>query len=429
MRLEVLADTKGAVIYVLNRPEIYIGSTENNDIVIPSAEISKKHLKVIVTDDQKCFVIDQGSTNGSYINDQRLVPGKREELKLFTSMRLGEKVLLTLLDKDKGEMPELPVRDQFVEENKVVIADEDKTRVISLKTLQKTKTEKVKKKRLKKLEKDLKRKKQLRNDKKILNKAIMSALVVIGLAFGAMKLWDIQKKRKARGTIAGTMKETQIMIDDSLESMDENIVDLQIPQALLLSAADIAKHAEDVNCSLPEELFFCKRMPRGSRKKNGAINLNNQIVIYLEQKEWLSKAQELVALHNEVKGDSDSAVNETEKVAEKRIDAAESDTLTEPAPEAKQKDELSIEVLNRIAFLLFFKTHFPSRIPQEYQAMNLYFVFYTHTGAAVDVESILAIRGNHISEVNSRFTEDFFRFKKYNPYQIIKRLDRFYRVY
>jgi pSer/pThr/pTyr-binding forkhead associated (FHA) protein len=83
MRLEVLEDKNGAVIYVLNRPEIYIGSTENNDIVIPATEVSKKHLKLIITDDKKCFVIDQRSTNGSFINDERLVPGKREELKCF----------------------------------------------------------------------------------------------------------------------------------------------------------------------------------------------------------------------------------------------------------------------------------------------------------------------------------------------------------
>ncbi|MFL5783225.1 MAG: FHA domain-containing protein, partial [Bacteriovoracaceae bacterium] len=64
MRLEVLTEAKGGAIYVLNRPEIYIGSSENNDIVITAGEISKKHAKLIVTDDNKCFIIDQGSTNG-----------------------------------------------------------------------------------------------------------------------------------------------------------------------------------------------------------------------------------------------------------------------------------------------------------------------------------------------------------------------------
>ncbi len=428
MRLEVLADSKGAVIYVLNRPEIYIGSTENNDIVISSAEISKKHLKIIVTDDQKCFVIDQGSTNGSFINDERLVPGKREEFKIFSSMRLGDKVLLTLLDKDKGELPELPLRDQFVEENKFVIADEDKTRVISLKTLQKTKTEKVRKKRLKKLEKEIKKKKQVRTDKNILNKAIVTAIVVIAFGFALMKLTDLQRKRKARGTIVGTIKETQIIIDDTIETMDEDTVSLRIPRTLLLSAADVAKHADDVSCSLPEELFFCKRMPRGSRKKNGAINLNGEIVIFLEQKEWLLNAQMLVASHAELKASATSAASEAEKVTKKRVENTENDALIEDTS-VNTADEVSIDVLNRIAFLTFIKTHLSLNLPPEYQEINLYLVFYSHAGPDVEIESILAMRGHILPLVNARYTEDFFRFKKYNPYQIIKKLDRFYRVY
>jgi hypothetical protein len=192
------------------------------------------------------------------------------------------------------------------------------------------------------------------------------------------------------------MKETQIMIDDSIESVEENVVDLLIPEALLLSPAEIAKHAEDVNCSLPEELFFCKRMPRGSRKKNGAVNLNGQIVIYLEQKEWLEKARELIDLHAEIQG---------------------------------SETDVSIDVLNRIAFLSYLKTYLARTLPPEHQELNLYFVFYQHVGSEIEIAKIAAIRGHLIAQVNKRFTEDFFRFKKYNPYKIIKRLDRFYRVY
>ena len=242
MRLEVLADNRNPVIYVLNRPEIYIGSLESNDIAIHSSEISKKHLKLIITDDGKCFVIDQGSTNGSFIDDERLVPGKREEFKLLTSMRLGDKVLLTLLDKDRGDFPELPLREQFVEENNVRISDEDKTRVISLKTLQKTKTEKVKKKRLKKLEKEIKKKKRARKDKETINRALITALVIIGLGWGAMKF--VSSKRKARATIVSQIKETQIRIDDSIESLEENIAENLIPKDQLIKIEDIAKHAE-----------------------------------------------------------------------------------------------------------------------------------------------------------------------------------------
>ncbi len=439
MRLEVLADnTSGAVIYVLNRPEIYIGSTENNDIVIPANEVSKKHLKLTITDDKKCFVTDQGSTNGSFINDERLIPGKREEFKMFSSIRLGEQVLLTLLDKDKGVIPELPLREQFVEEKKLVIADEDKTRVISLKSLLKVKTEKVRKKSLKTLEAKLKKKKVVRKDKATLNRAIITAMVIIGGTFAIMKTWDLAKARKARRTIIGQMKETQLLVDEEIESFDESAADLKIPEVLLLPIAEISRHVEDVNCSLPEELYFCKRMPRGSRKKNGAVNINGQLVLYIEQKEWLDRAQGLVATYMQNNAPSDEKVlTEQDKVAAQRVEgqteedegpkAGSDEAKTEPL--TLNEEMSSIENLNKVATLSFMKTWLGKPIPQDFQDYNVYFVLYSHVGSEIGIQNVLAIRASVVGQVNVRYTEDFFKSKKFNPMKIIKKLDRFYKIY
>ena len=101
MYLEVLIDSQKPVIYKLNKPEIYLGSLATNDIVISFFGISRKHLKLIVQE-KVCIAIDQGSTNGSYIGDAKMVPGKRFELSPLEPLRLGEKVFLTLLY-EKGE--------------------------------------------------------------------------------------------------------------------------------------------------------------------------------------------------------------------------------------------------------------------------------------------------------------------------------------
>lgn len=416
MRLEVLADNKGAVVYVLNRPEVYIGSAETNDIVISSPEISKKHLKLIITDDQKCFVIDQGSTNGSFLSDERLVPGRREEFVLLTSLRLGDKVLLTLLDKDTGETPDLPLRDRFVEEKKIEVPLEDRTRVISLKTLQKTKTEKVKKKRLKQLEKELKKKKQVRKDKSTLNQAILSAGLVIVLGFGAMKLLELNKKRRARKTIVSTLNDTRLFVDEAIESADDTGANL-ISDTLLIPVSEINRHFTDAGCVGDEENFFCKRMPRGSLRKNGVVNINGQIAIYLEQREWMAKALELVSFH--------SSLNPTVGVRKEADDLSDE----EPSAEKASGSDASVDLLNRIAFLVFLKTHLKDAIPPEIQEKNLYFVFYDHAGSEVEVKSVMAIKGVFVPRLVSRFSEDYFKFSKYNPYNIIPRLDRFYRTY
>ncbi len=421
MRLEVLADSKGAVIYVLNREEIYVGSVETNDIVIPSSEVSRKHLKLIIVDN-KCFAIDQGSTNGSFINDERLIPGRREEFKMLTSIRLGEGVLLTLLDKDKGDLPEMPLREQFAEEKHIPIADEDKTRVISLKKLQKVKTEKVRKKRLKTLEAKLKKKKVIRKDKATLNNAIIAAFLVLAGTYAAMKVWDLNKVRRSKKTVIAQIKETRVLIDDTLDQFEEGSeVDQRISKALLIPVAEIAKHSEDVNCSLPEELFFCKRMPRGSRKKNGVFNYNRQLIFYIEQKEWLDRAEKLVTQYSVLQ----SAGNDLEK----KLAKSENTDSEEVVIPTEDNELASMENLNRIAFLSFIKDHLSGIIPPEYMEFNFYLVFYSHAGNSKEIVNVLAIKASSITSLNQRYSEDFFKSKKIKAAQIIKRLNRFYRFY
>ena len=416
MRLEVLADTKGAVIYVLNKEEIYLGSIETNDIVIPSSEVSRKHLKLIIADN-KCFAIDQGSTNGSFINDERMIPGRREEFKMLSSIRLGEGVLLTLLDKDKGDLPEMPLREQFAEEKQIPIANEDKTRVISLKKLQKVKTEKVRKKRLKTLEAKLKKKKVLRKDMAKLNRAIIAAFLIVGGTYAAMKVWDLTISHRKQKNVVGLLTETRVLIDDSLDQIEEGSeADQRIPKTLLIPVAEIAKHSDDVNCSLPEELFFCKRIPRGSRKKNGVFNYNGQLIFYIDQKEWLDRAEKLVAEYSSL-------------IATEKKNGPTSETDGEEVKPSEDSELSSMENLNRIAFHSFIRQYLSGSIPPDYQTFNLYLVFYSHIGTSKEIVNVLAIRAFTLPAVNQRYTEDFFKSKKYKPVQIIKRLNRFYRFY
>ena len=67
--------------YVLDAEEFTIGRDVKNNIVVDLDNVSRRHAK-ITTRQGKCFVMDLGSTNGTYLNDQEV----REE----TPLRSGD---------------------------------------------------------------------------------------------------------------------------------------------------------------------------------------------------------------------------------------------------------------------------------------------------------------------------------------------------
>jgi pSer/pThr/pTyr-binding forkhead associated (FHA) protein len=129
MRLEVLVDKQEPLIFPLDKEQILIGSSENCDILLKTEGISRKHA-VIYCHTDEFFIVDQGSTNGTFINEERLEPGKRFEFTSFFPVRLGESVLLTLLsdDEDIGKLK----LSRFNNQDASQISDDDRTRVTKI---------------------------------------------------------------------------------------------------------------------------------------------------------------------------------------------------------------------------------------------------------------------------------------------------------
>jgi pSer/pThr/pTyr-binding forkhead associated (FHA) protein len=71
--------------FLLNTSEITIGRESSNDIVVNEAEISRKHARLTIQSGGY-VVEDMGSTNGTYVNGQRLIGPH--------SLRRGEEIAL-----------------------------------------------------------------------------------------------------------------------------------------------------------------------------------------------------------------------------------------------------------------------------------------------------------------------------------------------
>ena len=56
---------------------ITIGKDQSNNIQIEDISVSRFHLQMVIDDDKQVTVIDLSSTNGTYINGQRIYSSQR----------------------------------------------------------------------------------------------------------------------------------------------------------------------------------------------------------------------------------------------------------------------------------------------------------------------------------------------------------------
>ena len=150
MRIEILVGLENPVFYPINKSKTIIGSDLSCDIVVSEDQISRKHL-IIQKEEENYFVIDQGSTNGSYLNEERLIPGRRVEFTSYFPVRLGSSVLVSLVS-DEEALDEVnkisipfPGESSAPKKNPISPAPkprepEEKTTVVSLRDLQKSST-------------------------------------------------------------------------------------------------------------------------------------------------------------------------------------------------------------------------------------------------------------------------------------------------
>jgi hypothetical protein len=102
MKIEITIEGSEPYHYPLKKAQTLIGSAKECDISLSAEGVSRKHLLVVVEGEQ-FFVIDQGSANGTFVNDERLVPGQRVEFTSFFPVKLAANVTLALLSDEEAQ--------------------------------------------------------------------------------------------------------------------------------------------------------------------------------------------------------------------------------------------------------------------------------------------------------------------------------------
>jgi predicted component of type VI protein secretion system len=94
------------------RGDAFVGRDEVNQIQIDDSTVSRRHALVAERDD-KWWITDTGSFNGTFLNDRRVPPGVAVQLRHADRIGVGSEVLVfsapaMLDDPDRTEPHELP---------------------------------------------------------------------------------------------------------------------------------------------------------------------------------------------------------------------------------------------------------------------------------------------------------------------------------
>lgn len=323
MRIEILVGLENPVFYPINKSKTIIGSDLSCDIVVSEDQISRKHL-IILKEDENYFVIDQGSTNGSYLNEERLIPGRRVEFTSYFPIRLGSSVLVSLVSDEEaldevnkisipfpGESSQ-PKKDPRPETPKRERDPEEKTTVISLRDLQKSSTGSMVKRReaykkkvaaRAKEEADPKKKKKGKKKKK---KKFLEFYEIVALMILAGALYF---------TYVGDDEDKVAMVavqDKPLETQDTEAAPVAkvLPKSPKLLELFDLKEVE--KCQSIEEKLLCNSVRLSDKPWAGTTTRSGQLITLVDGDPFVSEAKSLYSFPPEEKTSDSSAVEKYE---------------------------------------------------------------------------------------------------------------------
>lgn len=251
MFIKVEVGEDSPVYYKFTQSELTIGSSPANSIVINHKSVSKKHVK-LVQDDGKWFAMDQGSTNGSYLEDDQLIPGKKSEVAVDAQLRLGDHTTITFVTEAENPIDVNQVETTSVASS--INSEADRTRVINLADLQAAKVAADKKRKQEQAQKKAKELKKKREEQKRLLKITIASIVVIALGVIGNKWWQEKMKRKDKDTI---VRKLQNKYADDME-LDEDPEGLKLLRRHLLSEKVLNGYLNGTLCNQVDVSDLCK---------------------------------------------------------------------------------------------------------------------------------------------------------------------------
>ncbi|MGE3611385.1 MAG: FHA domain-containing protein [Bacteriovoracaceae bacterium] len=283
MRLEISINGQRPEQFPLDSSALIIGSSESCDIRLQVSGISRKHLQVIKEED-KYFVIDQGSTNGSYINEERLTPGRRVEFNTFFPIRLGANVVISLVNDDRSNIYN---RNSIMNKPRPVAAVEEK----KLKEeFPGTKTDL----QVMKKESAIKKKSPVQTKKKQDDSLRMffTFIFMILILFAAYYFTQ-QQENAEEDEFVEPNNETQVTPSQQAAPVQQQVL---VAEADLVNKEDFNRFVNDIKCTTDLEKYLCDTIPGlQGHPVWGVIQVGMKVNILISQEAYLKRIQEKMA--------------------------------------------------------------------------------------------------------------------------------------
>lgn len=288
MRIEVTVGSNEPTIYPLSLPKITVGSSDSCEIVINTNGISRKHI-TIVTENDSFFIIDQGSTNGSFINEERLVPGKKTEFTSFFPVRLGDEVTISLLsEEEKRDRILVPLREKPEVSRSDISRPDITSTSINRKMLRQDKTG---------THTNLKIPRPTGKAKSEVSGNVVARAKKINViplaAFGILafavywNLFVLEKEPNPDDLANAPVEEFKIAKAPPAEAVVTN----HVPKDELLPRDGFAKYQGDIKCVSDVELYFCNLIPSLKVAPYGAVQSKLNVYLMLDGTPYFEEAK------------------------------------------------------------------------------------------------------------------------------------------
>lgn len=281
MFIKLERESYSDVIYYSDKPQILVGSADECDLIIEEPTISKKHLKLIL-ESGEWFVLDTGSTNGTYLGHEKIIPWQK--LKIYSKDRLllGAKVAITYLENANDYLP-LPGPRLPQDKLKAV----EKTELLTLDDFKNSKlrADEIRKKQLQ--EKKIFLDKKKKEDKKFIAMTSLIALVVMVLGVMGNKFYKARSEKVKKDTIVNKMKHK----NTGSNEIELDIEGMRITRSALISRNKIIEALYLPKCADPETIPLCEELPgfKGIVKPN-----SKALIFFADDSNWEKEATELM---------------------------------------------------------------------------------------------------------------------------------------